>query len=174
MTGDEWRWDDPRLVDDDRLVRRVPRRPSCLVIDPLTSQHQLKVEAFTYDSPPKVDVSDAGLSVSIGSIASDQGDVDKLVPWEDYGVAIFPLSVARSDRSGVVRAPTPEDVAHGLVRVAATTKQDRRKVWLPLRSRIRDHATYHDSPSSARHDLGPARTARQRRPQPGSPAKPAP
>lgn len=156
-----WQWDDPRVAQADQLLRRVPRKPSCLILDPLTEEHQLKVEAFTYDKLPDVNLVEAGLSVSIESVAnSHELTVDQIFDWELYGGATFSVALVRTDDSGVIGSPVPSDPSHGLVRVSAIDNSGRRKIWLPLRSRIRDAAIYHDSPKSAQAEFGPARTAR--------------
>lgn len=143
MTAVEWAWDDPSVPEDSDLFRRVPRRPTCVAIDPATSEEILKPEAFQYDHG-------SGMSVSLGSLLPP-GGAAHLIDWTTHALAVFKVRVVRSPTSGVVGAPTHADPAHGLVRVKddAGSHKARRAQWLPLRSRIRESATYLDTPSEA-------------------------
>ena len=140
MTSVPWVWDDKTIPTDSNLLRRVPRKPSCVVADPATSQAILKHEAFTYDHG-------SGMSVSLGC-AFAGGTPRDVVEWTTNALAVFTVAIARSSVSGVVSYPTEEDDSHGLVRVAGDSegRAARRAHWLPLRSRIREAARYVDSP----------------------------
>lgn len=130
-----WVWDDASIPDGTPLLRRVSRKPSVLIQDPATLSFQLKPEAFTYDRG-------SGLSILIEEGAATYS----AIPWATHGCAIFSVSIVRGEASGTVRDPMPDEIAHGLVRVAADPdgNAERRRQWLPLRSRIRDSADYCD------------------------------
>ena len=122
------------------LLRRVPRRPTVLLQDPLTGDFVILPEAFTYDHG-------SGLSVSIGQVAHSCSKRSRdVMDWASHGAAIFPVHLVRSEVSGIVPTPTETDPTHGCVRVKSDrVKAHRREQWLPLRSRLREAATYCDS-----------------------------
>jgi hypothetical protein len=140
VTSVPWVWDDNSVPTDSNLLRRVPRKPSCVVTDPATSQAILKHEAFTYDHG-------SGMSASLEHALAG-GAARDVVEWTTHALAVFTVAIVRSSVSGVVRCPMEEDHSHGLVRVAGDPEGPaaRRVHWLPLRSRIREAARYVDSP----------------------------
>lgn len=146
MTRDAsgWEFDRAEIPDESMLLRRVPRRPTVLGQDPLTGEYVLLPEAFTYDHG-------SGLSVSVGHIGSSRSMKSQdVLNWATHGAAVFPVLIARSDHSGIVPTPTVEDPTHGCVRVEGdAVKAERRAQWLPLRSKIRESATYCDSAPEA-------------------------
>lgn len=146
MSEGAWVWDDASIPDDSNLLRRIPRKPSCVALDAMTGEPILQPDAFTYDHG-------SGLSVSVG-FHVPRGSARTLVEWTTHALAVFSVAVARTSHSGVVHDPTEADVSHGVVRVAGDPhgREARRAHWLPLRSRIREAARYVDAPDDLEDD----------------------
>ena len=141
MTSNEWVWDHPTIGDSDYLYRRLKSdsRQHVTMVDPTTLTAKLQPGAFCYDT----DTEDNGVSVSIGSVMEDYDmSTDGLVDWSTHSLAFFQVKAIRSECSGIVHTPKPDNPAHGSIRVEATTNAEVRKQWLPIRSRLMEIAMY--------------------------------
>lgn len=104
--------DDPSILNDDVLLRRVPIQGSQIVWDANKNQWRPSSAAFR-DHP-----NEPGMSVALQSVLAGLGlpPQQALTGYEQTHVlAAFSASVARQNGQGIARDPLPGDPAHAVV-----------------------------------------------------------
>jgi hypothetical protein len=138
-----WVPDDPAIPDDEICIRRVPRKPNCLVPNASTGDVAVGNGAIRFD--------DDGMSVHLESLREKAGvDRADMYDWNRYTAVEFPAAAPRqleedSDQpmGGVVLDPQedpPLGDAHALVRTRE--QQPNRKQRGDIRAAIRARATF--------------------------------
>lgn len=138
MTAD-WVWDDESQVPhDERLLRRVRRKPDCVVINLTTKKAELKAGALIFDNG-------SGMSVHRESVRHRLGvPMVDLCDWDMYHAVEFEARTVRSAEcpiedeavqvGGVIHENDPDDdrlgEAHALVRTRSSSlpRQERRAI----------------------------------------------
>lgn len=126
----EWAWDDEsQIPHEERLLRRVRRKPDCVVVNLTTAEAELKAGALIFDKG-------SGMSVHRESIRADLGvSREDICDWDLYHAIEFRAEVVRSAEcvesggsvaaGGVIHEDDPEDdllgTAHALVRTRSAT-----------------------------------------------------
>lgn len=109
-----WVFDDPNIVDDEMLFRRVRRIPDQVLEDPLTGNREPKFGAFKVDD-------DSGMSIYLERFlaSNDLGVRDLYTDGKEH-LASFRVAATRGVGWGVVveegNEAHPRRLAHGLVR----------------------------------------------------------
>lgn len=136
MTEQLWVWDDPHILDDEMLFRRVPMKPSHATFDALRGVWVPSPGAFQRNA-------NEGMSVHMLRVLdARRRDPHTLYDPTRYGAVRFPASAVRSAGAGVL-ATTPtmdeepdEDLraAHAEVRPPRAVKD--RPFWSQVQNRI--------------------------------------
>ncbi len=110
--------DDPSILDDDILLRRVPiHQSSQIVWDANKNQWRPSSAAFR-DHPNRDHPNGPAMSVALQAVLGTMGlpPQHALVGYEEtHALAAFKTTVARQNGQGIARDPLPEDPAHGVV-----------------------------------------------------------
>jgi len=124
------------LEGNHRLLRRFPLdqlidddvQPGLVHIDP---------EAFIYDHGDSAEGHD-GCSCTVLEVNDEGGDprAGILRNWDTHAVAYVTVEDARTPEAGVVRDPMPDQSGHSLIKVRDPSRSERRRVWLPLRTKL--------------------------------------
>lgn len=99
--------DDPTVLDEDRLWRRVPRTPQHIVWDENRGNHRVSSAAFDDDSD--------GEPMSVWLAAEAGSPSEMLRGHPNFGVVSLAVGVVRSRQQIVLRDPLPGQPAHALV-----------------------------------------------------------
>lgn len=131
-------WDDPSIPDEDRLLRKIHRRPDFAVRDLVTGRLLVQTAALRLD-PDGMSTQREGLLPLIEATRED------LYEWDRFYGIEFPVSVARSTgQAGVVDEVDPEDerlgAAHSLVRTK--DPHPARASWKEVRAVIAYHCEW--------------------------------
>ncbi len=97
-----WKYDDPSIVDEDVLYRRVPRIPDCRTFDPCRDCWVPGPGALRRDAGE-------GMSTHLASVLGRRGrDAMTLYP-STHGSIGFEVSAPRSALAGVLQVPDPNE-----------------------------------------------------------------
>lgn len=96
--------DDPTILDDDDLLRRLHPRWIVWTSDPPRISSAAFQNAKGFEK----------LSANLGSLmaANAQTFEDLLVSFPGYGIASISVGLARENRQSIEKAPEPEDPSH--------------------------------------------------------------
>lgn len=100
--------DDPTVLNDTLLLRRIPTNPMCVVHDKNLNRKR----------PSSINFTDNDLSIVLGDTLALQGRANESALGSfTTGFALVSLTAGfvRGESQRVVRDPTPEESAHGLV-----------------------------------------------------------
>lgn len=111
--SDEDYQDDPSIMDDDGLLRRVPIQPAQIIWDDNLKQQRPSSAAFK-DHP-----NGSPMSIALQPVLSELNlPVQSVLSGYEttHALVMFTADVARKNGQGVARAPLPpSDPAHGVV-----------------------------------------------------------
>jgi hypothetical protein len=127
--------DDPTIVDDDDLLRRVPNWPMMVTTE---SDGKLRPTSAALDL--RRDLGETGCSVDIQARLSDPEHPLTVLAGHpaEWGLATCTAGDARSDDTHrVVGEPLPDDPAHAEVIPVATTRKAQKRNFKALAERMR-------------------------------------
>lgn len=155
--SDDWVSDDPSVVDDEVVYRRVLKgQPGSfdVTVDRVSGTACLGKGAFSLNSRDKEPP--AGGSVHLeGHMRSHEIPTSALATWDTHGVGRFYAKDVRRGPGGVVAWRDPDDAAlgeaHALLRTpsAGLPKPE----WSDIRSAILESAVYFESDPGYAPDL---------------------
>lgn len=105
--------DDPSILNDDILLRRVPKHAGSQIIWDANRKEWRPSSAAFKDHPEG-----PGMSVSLQAVLDTLGlpPQKALAGYEEtHALAAFKTSIARQNGQRIARDPIPEDPAHGIV-----------------------------------------------------------
>jgi hypothetical protein len=148
VTAPQWAWDDAQISDDAILYRRVPRKPSFRVADPLTGEIKIAPAALRYDQDGASIYRDELLKAIYGYGASAV-----CADWKTHGAVQFTAWDVRNvseHPAGVHDEEDPQDQrigrAHALIRCPTEADGQDKTYWNEVRAAIIKAATWIDGP----------------------------
>lgn len=111
MTEADWFYDDPKVADDEELLRRIPWGQDYVVFDAQAGKHFPTTAAFRRRKPGE------GLSVHMRSVVeARERAVASVYDGATSGTVTFTAEVPRTVGAGVVPVEAPRDVESDAVR----------------------------------------------------------
>lgn len=147
MNGDEWKFEDGVVGDDDVLLRRVPKKPEHRTFD-------AERGSWTVGPGALRRLPNEGMSVHRESVVISMGaDPETLYDCSAYGSIGFYAKVPRGEGAGVMETPQSEEIepdrvlrdSHADVRPPTASKD--RAFWSTVAYAISQNSWWVQSPN---------------------------